>query len=201
MPADSCACAWPCSHLWFRKGPGWDWTARGPSTYQPRLNVMVSSEWAAPNTIRPGFKLADVRAGKYGHRLHFWDWKRRTIAQSIDLGEEGKIPLEVRFHHNPDSSHGFVGAALSSAIWHWQQKGDQWVAQKTVQVDPVEVEGWPFPVPGPITDLVLSLDDRWLAFRYFCQRKMRNGGMFQSSRSTVAGPKMGRQSASTLSRN
>ena len=24
------------------------------------------------------------------------------------------IPLEVRFHHNPDSTHGFVGAALSS---------------------------------------------------------------------------------------
>ena len=25
--------------------------------YQPRLNVMVSSEWAAPNTFDPGFKL------------------------------------------------------------------------------------------------------------------------------------------------
>ena len=28
--------------------------------YQPRHNVMVSSEWAAPNTFRPGFKLEDV---------------------------------------------------------------------------------------------------------------------------------------------
>ena len=36
-----------------------------------------------------------------------------------DLGAEGLIPLEVRFHHNPDSAHGFVGAALSSAIWHF----------------------------------------------------------------------------------
>ena len=25
--------------------------------YQPRQNVMVSSEWAAPKTTRPGFKL------------------------------------------------------------------------------------------------------------------------------------------------
>ena len=33
-----------------------------------------------------------------------------------------------------------------------------------VQVDPVDVDGWPFPVPGLITDLVLSLDDRWLYF-------------------------------------
>ena len=42
--------------------------------YQPRHNVMVSSEWAAPNTVRPGFKLDDVKAGKYGRQLHFWDW-------------------------------------------------------------------------------------------------------------------------------
>jgi selenium-binding protein 1 len=132
--------------------------------YQPRLNVMVSSEWGAPNTIRPGFKLEDVKAGKYGQRLHFWDWESRTIGQSIDLGDEGRIPLEVRFHHNPDSPHGYVGAALSSAIWHWYRKGGKWEAHKAVQVDPVEVDGWPFPVPGLITDLVLSLDDRWLYF-------------------------------------
>ena len=31
-------------------------------------------------------------------------------------------------------------------------------------VEPVEVDGWPFPVPGLITDLVLSLDDRFLYF-------------------------------------
>ena len=78
--------------------------------YQPRHNVMVSSEWAAPSTTRPGFKLDDVKAGKYGHHVHFWDWSKRKIAKSIDLGEKGMVPLEVRFHHNPDSTHGFVGA-------------------------------------------------------------------------------------------
>jgi selenium-binding protein 1 len=132
--------------------------------YQPRLNVMVSSEWAAPNTFMPGFKFGDVEAGKYGQRLYFWDWKERRIAQTVDLGAEGRIPLEVRFHHNPDSPHGFAGAALSSAIWHWHRDAGQWKAEKVVQVDPVEVEGQPSPVPGLITDLVLSLDDRWLYF-------------------------------------
>ena len=34
--------------------------------YQPRHNVMVSSEWAAPNTVKNGFKLEDVQGGKYG---------------------------------------------------------------------------------------------------------------------------------------
>ena len=132
--------------------------------YQPRHNVMVSSEWAAPNTVKAGFQLDDVQNGKYGHHLHFWDWKERRIDQSIDLGEAGLIPLEVRFHHQPDSTHGFVGAALSSAIFHWHRKEDQWVAEKVVQVEPVETDGWPFPVPGLITDLVLSLDDRYLYF-------------------------------------
>jgi selenium-binding protein 1 len=132
--------------------------------YQPRRNVMVSSEWAAPNTVNPGFKLEDVQAGKYGHRLHFWDWNERKLAQSIDLGQEGLIPLEVRFHHNPDSPHGFVGAALASSIWHWHEQDGKWAADKVVQVEPIEHQGWPFPVPGLITDLVLSLDDRWLYF-------------------------------------
>src|SRR5947208_2334121 len=42
--------------------------------YQPRHNVMVSSEWGAPKTFEAGFNLKDVEAGKYGRRLHFWDW-------------------------------------------------------------------------------------------------------------------------------
>lgn len=132
--------------------------------YQPRHNVMISSEWAAPNTVKQGFRLEDVQSGKYGQRLHFWDWNQRRIAQTVDLGEGGMIPLEVRFHHDPDSTHGFVGAALSSAIFHWHHDGEQWKADKVVQVEPVETAGWPFPVPGLITDLVLSLDDRYLYF-------------------------------------
>jgi selenium-binding protein 1 len=132
--------------------------------YQPRHNVMVSSEWGAPTTVKPGFKLEDVKAGKYGHHLHFWDWQKREIAQSIDLGEQGLIPLEVRFHHDPASVHGFVGAALSSSMWHFHKTGGKWQADKVIQVEPVEFAGWPFPVPGLITDLVLSLDDRFLYF-------------------------------------
>jgi selenium-binding protein 1 len=134
--------------------------------YQPRHNVMISSEWASPNTVSQGFSLDDVKAGKYGQQLHFWDWKERKINQTIDLGETGLIPLEVRFHHDPDSVHGFVGAALSSTIWHWYKEkgGDKWKAESVVAVESVETEGWPFPVPGLITDLVLSMDDKYLYF-------------------------------------
>ena len=156
--------------------------------YQPRHNVMVSSEWAALNTVRPGFKLDDVKAGKYGRRLHFWDWETRRVAQSIDLGEGGMIPLEVRFHHNPDSAHGFVGAALSSAIWHWfKDKSSGWKAEKVIQVEPREVKGWDFPVPGLITDVVLSLDDKWLYFSDWLHGDIRQYDVGDPSQPRLAG--------------
>jgi selenium-binding protein 1 len=132
--------------------------------YQPRHNVMVSSEWGAPKTFYPGFDLQDVAAGNYGRHLHFWDWQSHDIIQSVDLGETGLIPLEVRFHHNPDSTHGYVGAALSSTIWHWFKSNGHWQVDQVVDVPAVDLEGWPFPVPSLITDLVISLDDRFLYF-------------------------------------
>ena len=153
--------------------------------YQPRHNVMISSEWGSPNTVSQGFKLDDVKAGKYGQQLHFWDWKEHTVTQSLDLGEKGMIPLEVRFHHDPDSVHGFVGAALSSTIWHWYKIEDKWQADTVVAVDPVETEGWPFPVPGLITDIVLSMDDKWLYFSNWL-----HGDLRQYDVSDPANPKL-----------
>ncbi|HXG24198.1 MAG TPA: selenium-binding family protein [Chthonomonadales bacterium] len=155
--------------------------------YQPRHNVMVSSEWAAPNTFVPGFKLEDVQAGKYGRRIHFWDWQNHEIIQSVDLGEDGWIPLEVRFHHNPDSTHGFVGAALSSSIWHWHKLNGRWNVEKSIQVPPVEVEGWPFPVPSLITDLLLSMDDRFLYFSNWLHGDIRQYDMSDPSHPRLTG--------------
>jgi selenium-binding protein 1 len=121
--------------------------------YQPRKNTLISSEWGAPNTFEKGFDLQDVSEGRYGHRLHFWDLEQRSHLQTVDLGEEGLIPLECRWLHDPDADTGFVGAALSSSMWRWFPQNGGW-----------EVEGWPFPVPGLITDLVVSMDDRFLYF-------------------------------------
>lgn len=141
--------------------------------YQPRHNVMVSSEWAAPSTYQGGFNLEDVTAGKYGRQIHFWDWATHDIVQTIDLGDEGLIPLEIRFHHNPESPHGFVGAALSSTMWHLDRSNDMWQAQKVIGVESIEVEGWPFPVPGLITDLIVSMDDRYLYFSNWLHGDLR----------------------------
>ena len=64
--------------------------------------------------IANGWSSILLTLGRYGRSLHIWDWEERKVIQDIDLGEEGMIPLELRFLHNPDEAQGYVGAALSS---------------------------------------------------------------------------------------
>ncbi|MGI9385235.1 MAG: selenium-binding protein SBP56-related protein, partial [Methyloligellaceae bacterium] len=155
--------------------------------YQPRHNVMVSSEWGAPNTFMPGFDLEDVKAGKYGHSIHFWDFENKSIAKSVDLGEEGMIPLEVRFHHDPDSSHGFVAATLSSNVYHWHKNGGGWDVEKVIDVPTVDVEGWPIPVPSLITDILVSMDDKYIYFSNWLHGDLRQYDITDPSNPKMTG--------------
>ena len=130
--------------------------------YQPRKNVLVSTEFGEPNAYEPGFDPADVEAGRYGQRIHFWNLEARTLEQTVDLGEKGLVPLEVRWLHDPEADEGFVAAALSSVVWHFHRENGSWAADPVIEEESVPLDGWPFPVPGLITDQVLSMDDRFL---------------------------------------
>ena len=156
--------------------------------YQPRHNMMVSTEWAAPNTFMPGFDLEDVAKGNYGRHIHFWDFENRSIEESVDLGEEGLIPLEVRFHHDPDSSHGFVGATLSSNIFHWylDDSGERQL-EKIVDVEPIDVVDFPVPMPGLITDILVSMDDKYLYFSNWLHGDLRQYDITDPSNPTLTG--------------
>lgn len=141
--------------------------------YQPRKNTFVSSEFGEPSAYEGGFDLEHVKAGRYGHRLHFWNLESRELEQTIDLGEQGLVPLELRWLHDPEAEEGFVGAALSSVMWRWYRSNGSWAAEPVIEVEGVELEGWPFPVPGLITDLVLSMDDRFLYFSNWLHGDLR----------------------------
>lgn len=58
---------------------------------------------------------------EYGNSLHFWDFSTGRLQQSVKLGDDGLIPLEIRFMHNPNQPIGFVGCALSSTIKKFEQ--------------------------------------------------------------------------------
>ena len=59
--------------------------------------------------------------GKYGKSLNVWDWKERKLIQTLDLGDQGLMPLETRFLHNPDAKTGFVGCALTANVFRYNK--------------------------------------------------------------------------------
>jgi len=58
-------------------------------------------------------------SGLYGSSLHIWDWTSHRKLQTLDLGEDGAIPLEVRFLHDPDATEGYVGCALKGSVFRF----------------------------------------------------------------------------------
>lgn len=78
-----------------------------------------------------------------------WDWQRHEIIQTLQM-KDGLIPLEIRFLHNPASTLGFVGCALSSNIQlFYKNEEGTWSVKKVIQVPPKKVKGWMLPeMPG-----------------------------------------------------
>lgn len=135
--------------------------------YQPKFDVMISSQWGAPKEFKKGLNPANLE-GNYGHSLNVWSWKNKKLVNTIDLGEtEGWMPLETRFLHDPTQPHAFVGCALSSTVFHIHQDKDQcnWIAEKVITVKPKTVKNWWVgltEMPGVITDIIISMNDQYL---------------------------------------
>ncbi|XP_034280984.1 methanethiol oxidase-like [Pantherophis guttatus] len=131
--------------------------------FQPRHNVLVSTEAGAPKFFLNGFNPEDLKKDRYGRRLNVWDWTTHCLVQSIDLGEDS-APLSVRFLHNPDAPHGYVGCALAGALHHIFRKQDgSWATEKVIQIPKKVVTGWYQPeMTSFLADMVISLDDRFL---------------------------------------
>jgi methanethiol oxidase len=138
-------------------------------------DAMVTSEWGTPNMIENGLVPDLLLNSKYGRQLHFWDLRRRRHEKSIDLGAEQQLVLELRPAHDPTKAYGFVNVVvslkdLSSSIWLWHRKNGDWEATKVIEIpaEPAEPEQLPpmlqgfKAVPPLVTDINLSLDDRFL---------------------------------------
>jgi len=125
--------------------------------------VMVSTEWGSPSKLKHHFDPSHV-PDFYGHHIHFWNWNERTLIKSVDLGMDGLIPLETRFLHDPTKPIGFVGAALSSnIILFFKDDNGEWQTKKVIDIPGKDVTGWALPnMPGLITDIIISLDDKFL---------------------------------------
>ncbi|XP_037039375.1 methanethiol oxidase-like [Bradysia coprophila] len=156
--------------------------------YQPYFDVMISSEWGAPQKFKGGINLDDL-AKFYGHTIHVWSWDRREYVKPIDLGtDNGWLPLETRFLHDPYKPHGYVACALSSTVFHINKKSGDWKADLVITVPPKKVENWWMglaDMPGVITDILISMDDQFLYFSNWV-----HGDIRQYDISNPAAPKL-----------
>lgn len=134
--------------------------------YQPYHDVMISTEWGAPKVIKKGFDPTVDVSKYYGQSLNFFSWSKRELIQSIDLGSDGLTPLEVRFLHDPLKKEGFVGCAAHANVYRfYTNETGVWVADKVIDVPAKKVTGFPLEmVNGLITDILISLDDKFLYF-------------------------------------
>jgi selenium-binding protein 1 len=138
-------------------------------------DTMITSEWGLPKQFENGLVLEDLLNSRYGHNLHFWDLRRRRHLQTINLGEEHQLVFELRPAHEPTKTYGFAGVVLSlkdlsSSVWTWYRENGRWAARKTIEIpaQPAAPDELPPPlkefkaVPPFVTDIDLSLDDRYL---------------------------------------
>jgi selenium-binding protein 1 len=142
-------------------------------------DTMISSEWGTPNMVTKGVNPEILLSGGYGHKLHVWDLVKRRHVQEIDLGSEYQMALELRPAHDPTRAYGFLGVVvslkdLSASIWVWHRTGEKnggkWGIKKVIDIPaepadpallPPLLQGFKA-VPPLITDINLSLDDRFL---------------------------------------
>nr|XP_033334103.1 methanethiol oxidase [Megalopta genalis] len=135
--------------------------------YQPYHDVLVATEWGVPRVFKRGYATTDGSDPElYGRSMNFYSWSERKLMQTINLGLDGIAPLEVRFLHDPKASEGFVGCAISSNVHRFYKTADgEWRTEKVIQVPHKEVEGWvDSKMAGTITDILISLDDKYLYF-------------------------------------
>ncbi len=142
-------------------------------------DTMITSEWGTPSMVEDGVNPELLLAGKYGHALHRWDLHKRRHQQTLDLGPEYQMVLELRPSHDPNKTYGFVGVVtslkdFSSSIWVWHREGNNgnsnWKIRKVIEIpaEPADPDKLPpllkgfKAVPPLVTDINLSLDDRFL---------------------------------------
>ena len=138
-------------------------------------DTLISSEWGTPNMVESGVNAEILLKGGYGHSLHIWDLRKRRHVQALDLGAEQQMVLELRPAHDPAKAYGFVGVVvslkdLSASVWLWYRDNGNWAIKKVIEIpaEPADPDKLPpllkgfKAVPPLVTDINLSLDDRFL---------------------------------------
>ncbi|MEZ5287535.1 MAG: selenium-binding protein SBP56-related protein [Vicinamibacterales bacterium] len=158
---------------------------RGPQTlggelgWHPTHDSAVSGEWGPASLLDEGIDAARLRARGYGRHLHVWRTSERAHARALDLDPDGQLLGPVRPLNHPARVAGFAALTTSARDWSatvhvWERtgRGDAacWSTAPVIAIPGTPAGERPLPavldgvgaVPPLVTDLALSLDDRWL---------------------------------------
>ena len=166
-----------------------------PRTAETALRLLVEPAARLPGVERVG----PAAAIRKRHRrrkscsptvtatsVHFWDLRQRRHVQSIDLGANHQMPLEVRPAHDPTREYGFLGVVvdttnLEGSIWTWWRENGKFHIEKTAIIPPEPADKVLPPllqgfgaVPPFVRDIDLSLDDRYLYVACWGTGEQRN---------------------------
>jgi methanethiol oxidase len=138
-------------------------------------DTVITSEWGTPKMVEGGLNPELLLQGKYGRSLHVWDLRKRRHLQQLDLGPEQQMVLELRPAHDPTKAYGFVGVVvslkdLSASVWLWHRADGSWAVRKVIEIPAEPADAADLPpalkpfnaVPPLVTDIELSLDDKFL---------------------------------------
>ncbi len=137
-------------------------------------DTVLTSEWGPISMIEKGLDPEDPLGRKFRHHVNFWSMSERKLTQRVDLGDQHQMVLELRPAHDPSKAFGFVGVVISAedpsaSVWLWHRNGDQWSLDKviTIPAEPADADDLPPALkpfgaaPPLVTDIDLSVDDRW----------------------------------------
>ncbi|HEX5621881.1 MAG TPA: selenium-binding protein SBP56-related protein, partial [Solirubrobacteraceae bacterium] len=71
--------------------------------------------------------------------------------------------------------------------WRFHRDNGAYTADQVIAVDGIEQDGWPFPVPSVISDLVVSMDDRFLYFSNWLHGDLRQYDITDPSHPRLTG--------------
>ena len=139
-------------------------------------DVLVSSEWGTPVDDR-GRPRPGAAAGPQVRppRCTSGTWPSAPSSQTVDLGDQYQMALELRPAHDPTKEYGFLGVVisvedLSASVWVWHREGGEFAVTKVIDIPAEPADAADLPpalqpfgaVPPLVTDIDLSVDDRFL---------------------------------------
>jgi selenium-binding protein 1 len=113
--------------------------------------------------IRERHRAEDLLSNKYGHKIHFWDLRARKNVQTIDLGANHQMALEIR----PRMTRPRIRVLRRGGGHHQPARRDLYLvakddgtfeAKKTITIDPVPADADDLP---PICSRALARCRRW----------------------------------------